>query len=45
MEVYPGLAGIPVVRSSISFVDGEKGILEYRGIPIEDLVNQSNFLG
>lgn len=44
MEVSAGLAGIPVVKSSISFVDGKKGILEYRGIPIEELVNHSNFL-
>ncbi len=44
MEVYSGLAGIPVVRSSISYIDGQKGILEYRGIPIEELVEKSNFL-
>ncbi len=44
MKVYAGLAGIPVVRSSISYIDGEKGILEYRGIPIQELVENSNFL-
>ncbi len=44
MEVYAGLAGIPVVKSSISYIDGEKGVLEYRGIPIEELAENSNFL-
>ncbi len=40
----PGLAGIPAARSAISDVDGQKGILEYRGIGIEDLCRQSSFL-
>ena len=44
MKVYSGLAGIPVVKSSISFIDGEKGVLEYRGIPIEELAKNSNYL-
>ena len=39
----PGLAGIPAAKSSISFVDGEKGILEYRGIRIETLSEKSSF--
>ena len=43
LEIVPGLAGVPVTRSSISFVDGKKGILEYRGIPIEALVKKSTF--
>lgn len=30
--------------SSITFVDGEKGILRYRGIPIEQLAEQSTFV-
>jgi citrate synthase len=30
--------------SSITFLDGEKGILRYRGIPIEQLAEKSNFL-
>lgn len=38
-----GLAGIPAARSSVGFVDGEKGILEYRGIPIERLAEHSTF--
>src|SRR5947209_8475253 len=31
-------------RSSVTFIDGEKGILEYRGYPIEQLAEHSNFL-
>jgi len=30
--------------SKISFIDGDKGILEYRGIPIEQLAEKSTFL-
>lgn len=30
--------------SSITFIDGGKGILQYRGIPIEELAEKSNFL-
>ena len=39
----PGLAGIPAVESSISYIDGQAGILEYRGIPIEELAAHSTF--
>jgi citrate synthase len=31
-------------KSAITFIDGEKGILRYRGIPIEELAEQSTFL-
>jgi citrate synthase len=31
-------------RSSITFIDGEKGILRYRGIPIEQLAEKSTFM-
>lgn len=44
MGVIPGLAGIPAAESAISYVDGEKGILEYRGIPVEVLAENSTFL-
>lgn len=44
MEVVPGLAGIPAAESAVSYVDGEKGILEYRGISIETLAEKSTFL-
>ena len=44
MDVVPGLEGIPAAESAISFIDGEAGRLEYRGIPIEALAEKSNFL-
>src|SRR5499426_3483265 len=31
-------------RSAITFIDGEKGILRYRGYPIEELAEHSNFI-
>ena len=31
-------------RSAITFIDGEKGILRYRGIPIEVIAEQSTFI-
>jgi citrate synthase len=43
-EYKPGLAGIPAAQSSISYIDGSKGVLEYRGIPIEELAEKSTFL-
>lgn len=43
-EYQPGLEGIPATKSSISFVDGHKGILEYRGIAIEELTKRGSFL-
>ncbi len=39
-----GYANTGSVRSSITFIDGENGILRYRGIPIEDLAEKSDFL-
>jgi citrate synthase len=44
MEVVPGLEGIPAAESAISYIDGEAGVLEYRGIPIETLAERSTFL-
>jgi citrate synthase len=43
-DFMPGLAGIPAAKSAISDVDGARGILEYRGIRIEDLCAQSTFI-
>ena len=43
-EFKPGLEGVPAAQSSISYVDGQQGILEYRGIRIEDLAAKSTFL-
>lgn len=39
----PGLAGALAAQSKVGFVDGERGILEYRGIPIEKLAERSTF--
>ncbi|MBW4580064.1 MAG: citrate synthase [Tildeniella nuda ZEHNDER 1965/U140] len=43
-EYRAGLEGIPATQSSISFVDGQRGILEYRGIAIEELADKGHFL-
>jgi len=40
----PGYANTGACRSAITFIDGEKGILRYRGIPIEELAESSTFL-
>jgi citrate synthase len=39
----PGYANTGACRSSITFMDGEKGILRYRGIPVEELAEYSSF--
>jgi citrate synthase len=43
-DFMPGLAGVPAAKSAVSDVDGEKGILEYRGIRVEDLCSRSTYL-
>jgi len=43
-EYRPGLEGVPATQSDISYVDGQRGILEYRGIRIDNLANHSTFL-
>ncbi|MEU4391335.1 citrate synthase [Kribbella sp. NPDC023855] len=40
----PGFVNTASTRSSVTFIDGDKGILEYRGYPIEQLAEQSNYL-
>lgn len=42
-EYLPGLAGVPATQSNISDIDGDKGILSYRGYPIEQLTQHSSF--
>lgn len=42
-DYLPGLEGVPATRSNISVIDGEKGILAYRGYPIEQLAEHSTF--
>jgi citrate synthase len=40
----PGYANTGSCKSSITFIDGENGVLRYRGYPIEDLAERSSFL-
>ncbi len=42
-EYLPGLAGVPATKSNISSIDGEKGILAYRGYNIQVLAEKSTF--
>lgn len=39
-----GYANTGSCQSAITFIDGERGILRYRGIPIEDLAERSSFV-
>lgn len=39
-----GYGNTGACRSDITFIDGEKGILRYRGIPIEELAEKSSFI-
>ncbi|NKE72141.1 citrate synthase [Candidatus Manganitrophus noduliformans] len=43
-DYSPGLAGVPATRSKVSYLDGTKGVLEYRGIRLETLADRSNFI-
>lgn len=40
----PGYGNTGACRSAITFIDGEQGILRYRGYPIEELAEKSTFL-
>ena len=40
----PGFTSTASCESQITFIDGDNGVLLYRGIPIEQLAEQSNFL-
>ena len=44
MSYDPGFKNTAVCESRISLVDGERGILLYRGYPIEQMAEQSTFL-
>ncbi len=39
----PGFANTGACQSSITYMDGEKGILRYRGIPVQELAEHSTF--
>jgi citrate synthase len=40
----PGFVNTAVCRSEITFIDGDAGILRYRGYPIDQLAENSSFL-
>ena len=40
----PGYANTGSVKSGVTFIQGEEGVLRYRGYPIEELAEHSNFL-
>jgi citrate synthase len=44
MTYDPAFTNTASCRSAITFIDGEAGILQHRGIPIEQLCDQSSFL-
>jgi citrate synthase len=44
MAYDPALMNTASTKSAITFIDGDKGILEYRGYPVEQLAERCNFL-
>src|SRR6516164_8626913 len=43
LEFRPGLADVPCAESAISYIDGKRARLEYRGIAVETLARESCF--
>src|SRR3989440_9070051 len=44
MAYDPAYMATASCRSAVTFIDGDRGILQYRGYPIEQLAEKSNFL-
>lgn len=44
MSYDPAFLNTAACRSAITFIDGDKGILRYRGYPIEQMAEQASFL-
>jgi citrate synthase len=44
MTYDPAFTNTASVRSSVCYIDGEAGVLEYRGYPIEELCERSSYL-
>ncbi|MBO9343806.1 MAG: citrate (Si)-synthase, partial [Roseiflexus sp.] len=44
MSYDPAFMNTAACTSRITYIDGDKGILEYRGYPIEQLAEQSSYL-
>ena len=43
VDIKKGLEGVTIAESALSFIDGEKGILRYRGYDINDLAESASF--
>src|SRR5256886_9090174 len=43
IELRPGLADVPAAESAVSYIDGKRARLEYRGIAVETLARESSF--
>ncbi len=43
LEFRPGLADVPCAESAVSYIDGKRARLEYRGIAVETLARESSF--
>ncbi len=44
MTYDPGFTNTASCKSKVTYIDGEKGILRYRGYPIEQIAEKSNYL-
>jgi len=44
MSYDPAFSNTAACTSRVTFIEGDKGILQYRGYPIQDLAEKSNFL-
>ena len=44
ITIDPGFKNTGSCKSDITFLDGEKGILRYRGYPIEELAEKANLV-
>jgi citrate synthase len=44
MTIDPAFMNTASTKSAVTFIDGDKGILRYRGIPIEQLAENSSFV-
>jgi len=44
ITIDPGFGNTGSCKSAVTYIDGEKGILRYRGIPIEQIAEQSTFV-
>ncbi len=41
LEYRPGLEDVPAAKSAVSFIDGKRALLNYRGIPVDVLARES----